>query len=272
MKTTEVGAVMTTDVVTAAYGTPLRDVIRALGEHRVGGLPVTDEEDRVIGVVSASDLTRSRPHAAGPDGTTRPWWTRLPRRVPGLRRARTAGVVMTAPAVTVRARATVTEASWLMTGHGVERLPVVDDEERLVGIVTRSDLLQAVLRTDGDIERAVRRDVLGTTLWLTPRALAVTVEDGVVTLTGRAGAAQRRRHGGAGGEPARRCARGRRPAVVPGRRQASAVGRSGGRDRGAGRRGVTGTGARGSGVPGAHDTFPGLPALCPASAGVGRWR
>ncbi|MFE1265004.1 CBS domain-containing protein [Streptomyces albogriseolus] len=185
MKTTEVGAVMTTDVVTAAYGTPLRDVIRALGEHRVGGLPVTDEEDRVIGVISASDLTRSRPHAAGPDGTTRPWWTRLPSRVPGLRRARAAGVVMTAPAVTVKARATVTEASWLMTGHGVERLPVVDDEERLVGIVTRSDLLQAVLRTDGDIERAVRRDVLGTTLWLTPRALAVTVEDGVVTLTGR---------------------------------------------------------------------------------------
>ncbi|MEU0685022.1 MULTISPECIES: CBS domain-containing protein [Streptomyces] len=185
MKTTDVGAVMTTDVVTAAYGTPLRDVIRALGEHRVGGLPVTDEEDRVIGVVSTSDLTRSRPHAAGPDGTTRPWWTRLPRRVPGLRRARTAGVVMTAPAVTVRARATVTEASWLMTRHGVERLPVVDDEERLVGIVTRSDLLQAVLRTDGDIERAVRRDVLGTTLWLTPRVLAVTVEDGVVTLTGR---------------------------------------------------------------------------------------
>ncbi len=185
MKTTEVGAVMTTDVVTAAYGTPLRDVIRALGEHRVGGLPVTDEEDRVIGVISASDLTRSRRHPAGPDGTTRPWWARLPGRMPGRRRPRTAGVVMTAPAVTVGARATVTEASWLMTGHGVERLPVVDDEERLVGIVTRSDLLQAVLRTDGDIERAVRRDVLGTTLWLTPRAIAVTVEDGVVTLTGR---------------------------------------------------------------------------------------
>ncbi|MFC7512550.1 CBS domain-containing protein, partial [Streptomyces thermocarboxydus] len=67
------------------------------------------------------------------------------------------------------ARATVTEASWLMTGHGVARLPVVDDEERLVGIVTRGDLLRPVLRTDAEIERAVRRDVLGATLWLTPR-------------------------------------------------------------------------------------------------------
>ncbi|MET8893263.1 CBS domain-containing protein [Streptomyces albogriseolus] len=185
MKATEVGAVMTTDVVTAAYRTPLRDVIRALGEHRVGCLPVTDEEDRVIGVISPADLARSRPHEAGPDGTPRSWWVPLLSSVPGLRRARTAGDVMTAPAVTAGARATVTEASWLMTGHGVERLPVVDDEERLVGIVTRGDLLQAVLRTDGDIDRAVRRDVLGTALWLTPRALAVTVEDGVVTLTGR---------------------------------------------------------------------------------------
>ncbi len=72
-----------------------------------------------------------------------------------------------------------------MTAHGVERLPVVDDEERLVGIVTRRDLFRAVLRTDGDIDRAVRRYVLGTALWLTPRALAVGVEDGVVTLTGQ---------------------------------------------------------------------------------------
>ncbi|MDN3287841.1 CBS domain-containing protein [Streptomyces thermocarboxydus] len=184
MKATEVGAVMTRNVVTAAYGTPLRDVVRALGEHRVGGLPVTDEEDRVIGVVSTSDLARSRPHRT-PEGASGPWWARLISRMPGLRRASTAGDVMTAPAVTVGARATVTEASWLMTGHGVERLPVVDDEERLVGIVTRGDLLRPVLRTDVEIERAVRRDVLGATLWLTPRALALAVEDGVVTLTGR---------------------------------------------------------------------------------------
>ncbi|MGA5144082.1 CBS domain-containing protein [Streptomyces griseoincarnatus] len=185
MKATEVGAVMTTDVVTVAHGTPLKDVARAFREHRVGGLPVTDKEDRVIGVVSTSDLARSRPHAARPAGTPRPWRVRLFSSMPGVSRARTAGDVMTVPAVTVGARAPVTEASWLMTGHGVERLPVVDDEERLVGIVTGGDLLRAVLRTDGDIERAVRRDVLGTTLWLTPRALAVAVEDGVVTLTGR---------------------------------------------------------------------------------------
>ncbi|MFD8167467.1 CBS domain-containing protein [Streptomyces cellulosae] len=184
MKATEVGAVMTRDVVTAAYGTPLGDVVRVLGERRVGGLPVTDEDGRVIGVISTPDLARSRPRRT-PEGASGPGWAGLMSRMPGLGRARTAGDVMTAPAVTVGARATVTEASWLMTGHGVARLPVVDDEERLVGIVTRGDLLRPVLRTDAEIERAVRRDVLGATLWLTPRALAVAVEDGVVTLTGR---------------------------------------------------------------------------------------
>ncbi|MEW1680928.1 CBS domain-containing protein [Streptomyces sp. T12] len=187
MKATEVGAVMTTDVVTAAYGTPLRDVVRKLGEHRVGGLPVTDDEDRVVGVICASDLTRPRARAAVAGswgvrlrGTRR----RLLRALAG-GRARTAGGAMSAPAVTVGARATVTEASRLMTAHGVGRLPVVDDEERLVGIVTRRDLFRTVLRTDGDIDRAVRRYVLGTALWLTPRALAVDVEDGAVTLTGQ---------------------------------------------------------------------------------------
>ncbi|MCO4696048.1 CBS domain-containing protein [Streptomyces sp. RO-S4] len=184
MKATEVGAVMTTDVVTAAYGTPLGDVVRRLGEHRVGGLPVTDDEDRVVGVICASDLTRLRTHGTVTGSWRRGTVRRLLRALAG-GRARTAGGAMSAPAVTVGARATVTEASCLMTAHGVERLPVVDDEERLVGIVTRRDLHRALLRTDRDIDRAVRRYVLGTALWLTPRALAVGVEDGVVTLTGQ---------------------------------------------------------------------------------------
>ncbi|MFJ6860494.1 BON domain-containing protein [Streptomyces werraensis] len=62
---------------------------------------------------------------------------------------------------------------------------MLDEEDRLVGIVTRGDLPQTVLRTDGGIERAVRRDALGTTHRPPPRVLAVAVEDGVVTLTGR---------------------------------------------------------------------------------------
>ncbi|MFE8955228.1 CBS domain-containing protein [Streptomyces althioticus] len=63
---------MTADVVTVAHCTPLEDLLLALGERRVGGLPVTDEGDRVIGLVSTSDLARSRPHAPRPRGTPFP--------------------------------------------------------------------------------------------------------------------------------------------------------------------------------------------------------
>ncbi|MER7712061.1 CBS domain-containing protein [Streptomyces werraensis] len=91
---------MSTEVATAAHGTPLRDVVRSLGEHHVDGLPVTDAQDRVMGVVLTSDLADTHPRAVGPGGTPGPWWVRPVSRMPGVRRARTAGDVMTAPAVT----------------------------------------------------------------------------------------------------------------------------------------------------------------------------
>ncbi|MEV5153009.1 CBS domain-containing protein [Streptomyces werraensis] len=141
---------------------------RPLGEHHVDGLPVTDAQDRVIGVVFTSDLADTRPRAVGPGGTPGPCWVRPVSRMPGVRGARTAGDVMAAP----------------RGHHGSARLPVVDEEDRLVGIVTRGDLPQVVLRADGGIERTVRRDALGTTHG-PPPALAVAVEDGVVPLTGR---------------------------------------------------------------------------------------
>lgn len=191
MKATRVGAVMTTDVVTAAYGTPFKEVVRRLENHGISGLPVIDEDDRVIGVISESDLVLHQARSAGPGTAAGGWADRLRklsrrvRREAAKSRARTAGGVMTAPPVTVRADATVTEAARLMTERGVERLPVVDEEDRLTGIVTRRDLLQVFLRSDDSIERTVRKEVLGRTLSLGPHALAITVRDGVVTLTGR---------------------------------------------------------------------------------------
>ncbi|WP_406723819.1 CBS domain-containing protein [Streptomyces sp. GD-15H] len=190
MKATRVGAVMTTDVVTAAYGTPFKELVRTLGNHCISGLPVIDD-DKVIGVMSETDLMLHQARTSEPGGTAGAWKDRLRklsrrvRREAAKSRARTAGDVMSAPAVTVRADATVTEAARLMTEHGIERLPVVDEEDRLVGIVTRRDVLRVFLRTDEDIEHDVRKEVLGNTLWLAPQAVTVTVQDGVVTLTGR---------------------------------------------------------------------------------------
>lgn len=191
MKATRVGAVMTTDVVAAEYGTPFKEVVRRLGNHRISGLPVIDEDDKVIGVISETDLMLHQTRAGGSGSAWAVWTDRLRglsrrvRREAARSRARTAGGVMSSPAVTVRADATVTEAARLMTQHGVERLPVVDEEDRLAGIVTRRDLLQVFLRTDDDIRREVQKEVLGNTLWLAPQAISVTVEDGVVTLAGQ---------------------------------------------------------------------------------------
>jgi CBS domain-containing protein len=110
--------------------------------------------------------------------------TRDARRQAVKARARTAGRLMSEPAVTVHAEDTIAEAARTMAQRRVERLPVVDEEDRLVGIVTRRDLLQVFLRPDSDIRQEVIEEVLVRTLWLAPRTVTVTVTEGVVTLDG----------------------------------------------------------------------------------------
>lgn len=182
MKPTKVGAVMVTDVVTAGYGTPFKELVRLLEEHRVSGLPVVDEHGKVIGVVSGTDLMLHQTRDPGHDHAH---LGGRARRAAAKSNATTASGVMSSPAVTVRSDATVTEAARLMAAHRVERLPVVDVQDRLVGIVTRGDLLRVFLRSDKEIVREVREEVLGNTLWLAPQAIEVTARDGVVTLSGQ---------------------------------------------------------------------------------------
>ncbi|WP_030748767.1 CBS domain-containing protein [Streptomyces griseus] len=159
MKHLKVGGLMTDDVVSAVPGMSFRDVAKLLAEHDISGLPVVDADDHVVGVVSESDLLA--------------------------RRALTARDVMSAPAVTVHAEEAAADAARLMVRRGVERLPVVDEEERLVGIVTRRDLLRVFLRPDPEIRRRVREEVLADALDLPADSVDVHVLDGVVTLDGR---------------------------------------------------------------------------------------
>ncbi|WP_225101712.1 CBS domain-containing protein [Streptomyces sp. CoH27] len=188
MNPTKVGAVMTDDVVTARYGTPFKEVVRLLRQHRISGLPVIDEDDKIIGVISETDLMRRQARPPEPGGHLAAWvrgLSRDARQSAARSRARTAGGLMSAPAVTVPAEAALSEAARLMTRHGIERLPVVDEEDRLVGIVTRRDLLQVFLRSDDEIRRAVQREVFTNALRLSPDVVDVAVYDGVVTLTGQ---------------------------------------------------------------------------------------
>ncbi|MEV7225466.1 CBS domain-containing protein [Polymorphospora sp. NPDC051019] len=172
MRTWQVRDVMTTDVVAVAEEAGYRRIVDAVAGRRVSGVPVVDLDRRVVGVVSESDLL----HRAGA-GPRRPWRGR--RKPAG---ALTARDLMTAPAVTTYGDTTLVDAARRMDRERVRRLPVVDDLGRLVGIVTRGDLLRVHLRPDEDIRVDVVREVLHRILALPD--VRVEVRDGVVTLAG----------------------------------------------------------------------------------------
>ncbi|MFD5256408.1 CBS domain-containing protein [Streptomyces bobili] len=188
MKHNKVGSVMTTEVVRAEYGTPFKEVARLLGDHRISGLPVVDEDEKVIGVISETDLLVHQ--AETPDPYEPKKRFRLVDLTPSARKraakatARTAGQLMSEPAITVQADGSIVEAARTMAQHHIERLPVLDEEQRLVGIVTRRDLLQVFLRPDREIREEVIKEVLERALWLAPRTVDVSVVEGVVTLSG----------------------------------------------------------------------------------------
>ncbi|MCX4616700.1 MULTISPECIES: CBS domain-containing protein [Streptomyces] len=188
MRQNKVGSVMATEVVTARYGTPFKEVARLLTEHRISGLPVIDEDDKVLGVISETDLMVRQAGVPDPYETPRRFRftgpTRGARRQAAKGHARTAGQLMSVPPVTVHADETIAEAARTMARSRVERLPVVDDEDRVVGIVTRRDLIQVFLQPDDVIRREVIDEVLVRTLWLSPSTVEVAVYEGVVTLTG----------------------------------------------------------------------------------------
>ncbi|MER6736198.1 CBS domain-containing protein [Streptomyces puniciscabiei] len=188
MKHNKVGSVMATDVVRASYGTPLKEVARLLAHHRISGLPVVGEDEKVIGVISETDLLARQAETPDPYAPKRRFravaLTRGGRRRAAKAAARTAGLLMSEPPVTVRAEDTIVEAARTMAQRRVERLPVVDEEDRLVGIVARRDLLRVFLRPDSEIRDEVVEEVLVRALWLPPQSVDVSVVEGVVTLAG----------------------------------------------------------------------------------------
>ncbi|WP_422751940.1 CBS domain-containing protein [Micromonospora sp. WMMD708] len=184
MRTWQVQDVMTVDVLTVDEDTGYRAVVDLLTARHVTAVPVVDGTRRVLGVVSQADLLHKverlgQPHERRifPGRRTRTAWAKAT--------ATLAGDLMTTPAVTVSPGATLAQAARIMDRRGVKRLPVVDDLDRLVGIVTRGDLLRVHLRPDADIRRDVVTDVLHRVLGVPDGTVEVTVHGGVVALTGQ---------------------------------------------------------------------------------------
>ncbi len=175
-----VSDVMTTDVVATAQATSYKQVARIMAEQRVNAVPVITEDRHVIGIVSEADVLRKEERNFRRLGTGLPRRTRREREQA---EARTAAELMTTPVVTIHPDAPLGAAARLMNGHHIRRLPVVDSSGKLIGIVSRRDLLSVFLRPDEEIAAEVHGMLTGILL-AEPDGVEVSVRDGAVTLVG----------------------------------------------------------------------------------------
>jgi len=159
-----------------------REIAARLRECRVSAFPVLDEDGKVTGVVSEADLLVKEAAADEPNVI----WGLLAGLVHRAGRAKAAGVtaadLMTSPAVTTGPDETVEHAARLMYDRKVKRLPVVDRAGRLIGIISRSDVLAVFDRPDAEIREEIMSQVI--TGRSEPSWYSVIVKDGVVTLEG----------------------------------------------------------------------------------------
>lgn len=180
-----VADVMTRDVWAVRPETPLKEAAAGLVEHGVAGAPVVDAQGVVVGVLSEADVV-ARARGVGGGRLTLLAHVLAPGREDSLRRltAETVADAMSAPAITVKATRPVQRAAALMLDRDVKRLPVVDDDRRLVGIVSRRDLVRAFARGDAAILRELE-GLLVSPFGLPRDAVRASVTGGVVTLEGR---------------------------------------------------------------------------------------
>jgi len=174
---------MTTDVLTIGPDDSLKGAARLMLARGVSGLPVIDADNKLVGIVTEADFVRQEAerslHAR----------RRLLATVFGDGDAREHGEtvrdVMTASPLVVTADARIAEAARVMNERGVKRLPVVDSEGSLIGIISRADIVAAYVRPDDVIEDAVREDIIKRVLMIDPANLEVSVDDGVVSVKGQ---------------------------------------------------------------------------------------
>ena len=173
---------MTRAVVRVRRDTGFKQIAQILAEHDITALPVVDEEEHPVGVVSEADLLGKQAGQPDPSGLAPSREPRPESRVPS--EASRADELMTSPPVVARPEWNVVEAARVMADKQVKRLPVVNEADRLVGILSRSDLVRVFLRRDDAILDEITSDVLERTLGLAARQIDVEVQNGCVTLRG----------------------------------------------------------------------------------------
>ena len=174
--------VMTKHVVVVKDSAPYKKIVELMAEHRVSAIPVVDDDEVLRGVVSEADLVLKEEY--GPDREPALLSVGAGRRAERKAGGRTAAQLMSAPAVTIRPDDPLGVAARRMHRHSVKRLPVVDETGRILGIVSRADLLRIFLQPDDQIRRDVAEGVFERVLSIPPSSVTVEVNDGVVILWG----------------------------------------------------------------------------------------
>lgn len=174
--------VMTARVVAVREDATFKEMADMLGTCRVSAFPVIDQAGKVIGVVSEADLlarmARQDGHSAWLDGLRHPREHDKPAAV-------VASELMTSPPVTVGPEQPVQQAARLMYDRRVKRLPVVNQIGRLIGIISRADVLSVFRRSDEEIRREAMDQVILEQFLVNPDSTRVAVRDGILTISGR---------------------------------------------------------------------------------------
>jgi CBS domain-containing protein len=179
MQRWSVADVMTTNVVSVGPAAGYRQIADLLVGHRISAVPVVAVDGSVIGVVSQADLLEKLEYA-----DSRPHHPLVARTLssPRTLTGDTAAALMSSPAVTIGASAPVSTAARLMTAARVKRLPVTDPDGKLVGIVSRHDVLRLFARPDDEVRESVMHALAA--LGADATRLRVEVNGGLVLLSG----------------------------------------------------------------------------------------
>jgi len=173
---------MTTDPLTVSPDTLLKEAARTMVRNKVSGLPVL-VDGALVGIVTEGDFLRQEANRDQPyrfslldalfgEGPSDP------PAVEAVAEVMTELVISTTPEVTIG------EAARVMANKRVKRLPVVDEDGVLVGIISRADVVNAFTKPDEIIEDEIREDIVRRLLFLDPQEVGVAVDDGVVALEG----------------------------------------------------------------------------------------
>nr|WP_042178596.1 CBS domain-containing protein [Kibdelosporangium sp. MJ126-NF4]CEL13281.1 CBS domain protein [Kibdelosporangium sp. MJ126-NF4]CTQ98972.1 CBS domain protein [Kibdelosporangium sp. MJ126-NF4] len=178
-----VASVMTKDVVTVTPDTEFKQIVNLLATGQISAVAVLAKDGFPVGVVSEADLLHKQENEGAEPGH-HSFTGRQARRWQRKAAALRAKDLMSTPVYTARPDDTLSAAARELARRGVRRLFVVDDH-KLVGVVSRRDLLSVFRRSDHDIRDEIVQEILVRTLWADPESVSVTVEDGVVTMLGR---------------------------------------------------------------------------------------